>query len=73
MPSISKIIEKIIMEQIATYLDSNNLIHNYQYGFSKNHSTEYAALHIVNYLNYELDRNRTPTNVYLDISKACVS
>ena len=34
------------------------------------HSTEYAALHIVNYLNYELDRNRTPTNVYLDLSKA---
>ena len=70
MPSISKIFEKIILEPITTYLDSNNLIHKHQYGFSRNHSTEYAALHIVNYLNYELDRNRTPTNVYLDLSKA---
>ena len=70
LPSISKIFEKIILEQITTYLDSNNLIHKHQYGFRKNHSTEYAALHIVNYLNYELDRNRTPTNVYLDLSKA---
>ena len=51
-----------MMEQITTYLDSNNLIHKHQYGFRKNHSTEYAALYIVNYLNYELDRNRTPTN-----------
>ena len=70
LPSISKIFEKIILEQIITYLDSNNLIHKHQYGFRKNHSTEYAALHIVNYLNYEMDRNRTPTNVYLDLSKA---
>ena len=70
LPSISKIFEKIILEQITTYLDTYNLIHKHQYGFRKNHSTEYAALHIVNYLNYELDRNRTPTNVYLDLSKA---
>ena len=66
----SKIFVKIILEQITTYLDSNNLINKHQYGFRKNHSTEYAALHIVNYLNYELDRNRTPTNVYLELSKA---
>ena len=72
MPSISKIFEKIILKQITTYLDSTNLIHKHQYGFRKKHSTEYAALHIVTYLhvNYELDRNRTPTNVYLDLSKA---
>ena len=70
LPSISKVFEKIILDQITTYLDSNNLIHKHQYGFRKNHSTEYAALHIVNYLNSEMDRNRTPTNVYLDLSKA---
>ena len=58
------------MEQITTYLDSNSLIHKHQYGFKKNHSTEYAALHIVNYRNYEIDRNRTLTNVYLDLLKA---
>ena len=58
------------MEQITTYLDNNNLIQKHQYGFRKNHSIEYAALHIVNYLNYELDRNRTPTNVYLNFFKA---
>ena len=70
LPSISKIFEKIILEQITTYLDSNNLNHKHQYGFRKNHSTEYAAFHIVNYLNYEMDRNRTLNNVYLELSKA---
>ena len=70
LPSISKIFEKVILEQLATYLDRNNLIYKHQYGFRKNHSTEYASLHIVDYLNYELDKNRTPTNIYLDLSKA---
>ena len=36
----------------------------------KNFSTEYTSLHIVDYLNYEMDKNRTPTNIYLDLSKA---
>ena len=70
LPSISKIFEKVILEQLTTYLNKNNLIHKHQYGFRKNHSTEYASLHIVDYLNYEMDKNRTPTNIYLDLSKA---
>ena len=71
LPSISKNFEKVILEQLETYLDRNNLIHKHQYGFrKKNHSTQYASLHIVDYLNYELDKNRTPTNIYLDLSKA---
>ena len=35
---LKKIFEKVILEQITTYLDSNDLIHiKYQYGFRKNH------------------------------------
>ena len=43
LPSISKIFEKVILERLATYLDRNNLICKHQYGFRKNHSTEYAS------------------------------
>ena len=49
LPSISKMFEKVILEQLTTYLNKNNLIHKHQYGFRKNHSTEYASLHIVDY------------------------
>ena len=62
--------EKVILEQLSTYLDNNNLIHKHQYGFRKHHSTEYATLHIVDYLNCEMDLKRTPINLYLDLSKA---
>ena len=40
LPSISKIFEKVILEQLTTYLNKNSLIHKHQYGFRKNHSTE---------------------------------
>ena len=60
----------VLLEQLTTYLDNNNLIHYHQYGFRKRHSTEYVALHIVDYLNYEMDLKRTPRNLYLDLSKA---
>ena len=45
-------------------------MYKYQYGFRKYLSTEYAALHLVDYLNVEVGARRTPLNVYLDLSKA---
>ena len=70
LPSISKIFEKVILLQLTKYLDENNLICEKQYGFQKNHSPEYAALHIVDFPNYQLDANKIPVSVYLDLSKA---
>ena len=70
LPSLSKIFEKVILEQLSTYLDNNNLIHKHRYGFRKHHSTKYATLHIVGYLNYEMTLKRTPINLYLDLLKA---
>ena len=63
LPSISKIFEKVIFQQLADYLEENNLMYKYQYGFRKYHSTEYAALHLLDYLNSEEDARRIPLNV----------
>ena len=43
-----------------------------QYGFRSNHSTELAALNLVDEITYKLDRGRIPMNilVYIDLSKA---
>ena len=70
LPSISKIFEKVIFKQLAEYLEENDLMYKYLYGFRKYHSTEYAALHLLDYLNSEVDARRIPLNVYLDLSKA---
>ena len=70
LPSISKIFEKAILIQLTEYLESNSIIHPHQYGFRKYHSTEYVALHLTDYIYYEMDIGKTPVNLYLDLSKA---
>ena len=47
LTSISKIFEKAIFMQLADYLEEDNLMYIFQYGFLKYHYTKYAALHLV--------------------------
>ena len=39
---ISKVIEKVIHDQTGVFLNSRNLLYNYQAGFRKNHSTDFC-------------------------------
>ena len=39
LPALSKIVEKVLSIQIQNYLDSNNIITQFQYGFRKGKST----------------------------------
>ena len=44
LPVISKVIEKILSNQLRSYFESNKLFYENQYGFRSDHSTEYATL-----------------------------
>ena len=70
LPAISKIIEKVIYGQIYHYFSQNNLFSDSQYGFRHGHSTELAALEIVDRINTVLDNNETPLSIFLDLSKS---
>ena len=60
LPSISKIFEKAFLTQLTEYLENNSINHPHQYGLCKFLSTEYAALHFTDYINFEMDRGKTP-------------
>ena len=70
LPSISKIFEKVIHNQIDKHFIDNNLFYNGQYGFRKFHSTELATIELVDRLIFETDNRNTPLNIYIDLSKA---
>ena len=70
LPAISKVFEKIIANQIHHHFKSHNLYYDNQYGFRENHSTEFAALELVDRLTSELDKGKIPLNIYIDLSKA---
>ena len=41
-----------------------------QYGFRPKHSTEYAALELIDRIINEMDKNEIPIDIFLDLSKA---
>ena len=66
----SELMFYIIFKQLHTYMNDNKLFSNEQYGFLTRHSTELAALHLVNDLTKLIDTGKVPTNIYFDLSKA---
>ena len=56
---------------MSDYFENNYLIFQNQYGFRKHHSTEFALLHLTDYLNLKMEKMSTPLIKYLpDLSKA---
>ena len=70
LPSISKIFEYVIFYQTLDYFINNSLLCSDQFGFRPGRSTELAALKLVDHLISQLDKNNTPINIYIDLSKA---
>ncbi len=70
LPAISKVFEKVIFKQLYHFFQSNNLFYNSQYGFRSKHSTEFAALEVVDRIVTSMDENDIPINIYIDLSKA---
>ena len=55
LPTISKLFERILFDQMYTYFNTNRLLAEQQYGFRKNHSTEYAAIKLVDHASKEME------------------
>jgi len=70
LPSVSKVFERIIHNQLYNYFNDNNLFYENQYGFRKHHSTELAALDLIDRVTCAMDINQTPLSIFLDLSKA---
>ena len=70
LPTISKVLEKIIHKQLSSYFDEYGLSFPNQYGFRPKHSIEYAALELIDRIINEMDKNEIPIDIFLDLSKA---
>ena len=70
LPAPSKIAEQIIHSQITQYFTDNNLFYTYQYGFRKKHSTEYAALQLIDQVMTNIENRKRYISIFMDLSKA---
>ncbi len=47
LPSISKVMEKVIHKRVDSFLNDNDILYRHQYGFRKGHSTADAVTQFV--------------------------
>ena len=70
LPTISKIFERIIHNQMYEHFNNNNLLAAQQYGFRKLHSTEYATVKLIDHVSKQMESGNIPCTLYIDLSKA---
>ena len=67
---ISKIIEKIVCNQLTHFFNSCSIFNNYQYGFRVGRSTESALNSFIGDILSGFDQGKATVAAFLDLSKA---
>ena len=67
---IAKILEKLVLSQVSSYLNSHNLYNTCHSAYRPGHSTETALLKVVNDLFLSLDKGNISVLALLDFSSA---
>ncbi|RVE43158.1 hypothetical protein evm_012189 [Chilo suppressalis] len=70
LPSLSKLLEKIINKRLIDYLEKNNYLSPTQFGFRAKLSTADAVHNLTNYITQELGKGKHTLAVFLDLAKA---
>ena len=69
LPVLSKVMEKVVNVQLRQYL-ANNVICNFQCGFRRYHSTEFAALYLSDSIRCNTDKGCVTGALFIDLRKA---
>ena len=70
LPEMSKIMERIVFNQLSAYLEKNKLLIENQSGFRKGHSTQIALLKVCDDIRLAINNRMITILVLFDFSKA---
>lgn len=70
LPCISKILERVLKDQMQSFIDDNKLLCEYQSGFRSGHSTETAMLKVCHDIAQAIENDNVTVLVLLDLKKA---
>ena len=70
LPILGKIFEKIIFNRIHSFLSSQNILYDNQYGFRKHHSCSHALNHSTSFVLKSLSNKKHVLGIFIDLSKA---
>ena len=70
LPSMSKILEKIIYKRLYIFLQVNDILIPNQYGFRKHYSTDFAIIKLLNKITECFANKEHLIGIFMDLSKA---
>ena len=70
LPILSKVLERVIFEQMINYLENNKLLHHSHHGFRASHSTLTALVEMYDQWTEALEKDEATAVVMLDLSAA---
>ena len=70
LPTLSKILEKILHSRIYECVNEHSILNPFQFGFRKNHSTYMPIAHLIDVITGSLQENLMTFVLYLDLKKA---
>ena len=70
LPSFSEILEKLVYNRLIDYLSKYKILSDNQFGFRKNHSTEYPLVLLYDKISSAIDNNEVTVGIFIDLSKA---
>ena len=70
LPCLSKLIEKLILKRITSFLDKHEVIQPHQFGFRKKHSTIYALLDTLSSCYDGINEKKFSSLIMIDLRKA---
>ena len=65
-----KILEKIMLNRSLSFLNKNDILCRYQFGFRKNHATTHVLTEVIDYIYKSLDEGNYVFGIYIDLKKA---
>lgn len=70
LPILNNIFERAIYNRLINFLDSCNVLYNYQYGFRSKCGTSTALTEVIATIQSELNDDQCATGLFMDLSKA---
>ena len=70
LPTLSKIFEKLILRQLLSHFNRNNLLHTKQFGFTKGRSTTDAGVELLKNIFEAWEDSQDALGIFCDLSKA---
>ena len=67
---LSKVFERVVYDQVESYLNQKRLLYKFQSGFRSRFSTDTCLIHLTDFIKFQMDQGHYVGMILLDLQKA---